>query len=496
MASHSVIAVDGTAASGKSTFSRALAERLGYVYINTGAMYRGVTWYLQEKNVPLNDSAAIARAVQAAGVETRLQNGELVFRIGGVDPLPHAREGRVNEGVSLVAQVPEVRKLLVAEQQKLARDAALIMEGRDIGSVVFPQTPYKFYIDAKAEVRAQRRDRQGETDVIEKRDTIDQSRKTSPLIRVSDALFIDSSDVTVDEMVAAALRHLEKCGLKTAVSGDPPLPETFIPLWGGPAPRSLGSSDHDTPRLYAYLPEKPARATRAMIVVPGGGYEMLAYVHEGINEAEWFREQGIAAFILFYRLPAHGYRHPAPIEDMQRAVRLIRSRAAEWNIDPTQVATIGFSAGGHLVTTLATHFDAGDATAADPVEQQSCRPDYTVTVYPVVTLKTPGVTHEGSKLNLLGPNPDPALIENLSNETQVTPQTPPTLLVHATDDVMVPIENSRLMLAALQKAGVPSALHEYPHGGHGFGFGPKLTKAPVGWLDSACAWLKERGWTT
>src|SRR5277367_6381850 len=132
---HPVIAVDGTAASGKSTFSRQLAQRLGFVYVNTGAMYRGVTWYLQEKDIPLGDARAVAQEVLAARVQTRLENGELAFRVAGIDPLPHAREGRVNEGVSLVAQVAAVRELLVAEQQRLAGLAPLVMEGRDIGTV-------------------------------------------------------------------------------------------------------------------------------------------------------------------------------------------------------------------------------------------------------------------------------------------------------------------------------------------------------------------------
>ena len=211
-----VIAVDGTAASGKSTFSRSLAERLGYVYINTGAMYRGVTWYLQQRSIPMQDAAAIAHAITTVPVETAVANSELAFRIAGIDPLPHAREAHVNEGVSLVAQVPEVRALLVAEQQKLAQHAPLVMEGRDIGSVVFPQTPYKFYVDASPEVRALRRRQQGETDVITQRDAIDSSRKTSPLIRLGDAFFIDSSHVTVDEMVASALRHLASHGLAAA----------------------------------------------------------------------------------------------------------------------------------------------------------------------------------------------------------------------------------------------------------------------------------------
>jgi cytidylate kinase len=210
-----VIAIDGTAASGKSTFSRRLAQRLGYVYVNTGAMYRGVTWYLQQRNIPLRDTEAVTRVVQAAGIETRLHEGELVFRIAGLDPLPHVREGRVNEGVSLVAQVAAVRNLLVAEQQRLVGQAPLVMEGRDIGTVVFPQTPYKFYLDANAEVRARRRSQQGENDVIHQRDILDQQRATSPLTRAPDALCLDSGHASVEELIDLALKHLAERGLKT-----------------------------------------------------------------------------------------------------------------------------------------------------------------------------------------------------------------------------------------------------------------------------------------
>lgn len=211
---HPVIAVDGTAASGKSTFSRALAARLHFVYVNTGAMYRGVTWYLLRQGIDLHDVEAVARQVHAAGIVTRLENGELVFRIAGLDPLSHVREGAVNEGVSLVAQIPEVRKILVAEQQGLTAQAPLVMEGRDIGTVVFPRTPYKFYLDASPEVRAQRRQAQGEVDVVEKRDTLDQQRLTSPLMRAAGAVFLDSGRFTVDELLEAALRHLADAGLK------------------------------------------------------------------------------------------------------------------------------------------------------------------------------------------------------------------------------------------------------------------------------------------
>jgi len=214
--SHPVIAIDGTAASGKSTFSRRLAQRLGYTYVNTGAMYRGVTWYLQQKGVPLHDAESAAREIDSIAVETRLHNGELAFLIAGLDPLPHVRETAVNAGVSLVAQVPAIRKLLVAEQQRLAQAAPIVMEGRDIGTVVFPHTPYKFFLDADPAVRAQRRSLQGETDVIQQRDVLDSQRQTSPLTCAPDALRLDSGRTSVEELVALALQHLASRGLKIA----------------------------------------------------------------------------------------------------------------------------------------------------------------------------------------------------------------------------------------------------------------------------------------
>jgi cytidylate kinase len=213
---HPVIAVDGTAASGKSTFSRELARRLGFAYVNTGAMYRGVTWYLQQKGVPLGDTNAVAREIKSSAVTCDLVAGELRFTVGGHDPLPHVREAGINEGVSLVAQVREVRQLLVAEQQRLVERSALVMEGRDIGTAVFPATPYKFYLDASAEVRAQRRQAQGEVDVIRQRDIMDSQRVHSPLICAADAKRLDSGSHAVDELVAMALQHLEIKGLVIA----------------------------------------------------------------------------------------------------------------------------------------------------------------------------------------------------------------------------------------------------------------------------------------
>lgn len=268
--------------------------------------------------------------------------------------------------------------------------------------------------------------------------------------------------------------------------------QPIVPLWDNDIPHSLGHGPDDIPTLTVFLPAKTSGRVPAIVIFPGGGYGMLAFEHEGINLARWFAERGVAAFVLRYRLPVNGYRHPVPLHDAQRSLRLVRARAAEWNIDPAKVGIIGFSAGGHLASTVVTHFDAGSDTAKDPVDRQSCRPDFGVLVYPVISLQE-GITHSGSKLNLLGPDPDPTTVRSLSNETQVTPQTPPTLLVHSVDDGAVLIEHSLLMLAALQKAGIPSELHEYPTGGHGFGFGAKDDHSPAGWLDRVYDWAKAQG---
>jgi len=268
---------------------------------------------------------------------------------------------------------------------------------------------------------------------------------------------------------------------------------TVVPLWNETAPHQVGNGPDDIPTLTLFLPAQTTSATPAVVLFPGG-YEMLAFEHEGINEAKWFQERGIAAFVLKYRLPGHGYRHPVPLLDAQRAIRLVRSRAAEWKINPAKVGIMGFSAGGHLASTLETHFDAGNPQSADPVDHYSCRPDFATLVYPVITLKG-SISHPGSTRNLLGPQPDPALIDDLSNQDRVTAQTPPTILVHPEDDSVVPIAHSELMLAALQKAGVPSAFLRYPKGEHGFGFGHNNynNNGPTDWLDRVYAWLKEQG---
>jgi cytidylate kinase len=211
---HPVIAIDGPAASGKSSVARELARRLGFVYVNSGAMYRAVTWYVLEHAVHPNDSESIVPLVQAAPLRCELVKNRSRIFIGDVDPGPYLREDRVNDNVSQVSTVPEVRKILVEKMRNYARDHDLVMEGRDIGSVVFPETPYKFYIDASPEVRLRRRAAEGQRDEIAARDRADSSRRASPLIIAEDALVIDSSNLTIDGVVGEIIGRLKITGMK------------------------------------------------------------------------------------------------------------------------------------------------------------------------------------------------------------------------------------------------------------------------------------------
>lgn len=263
-----------------------------------------------------------------------------------------------------------------------------------------------------------------------------------------------------------------------------------IPLWPNGAPGALGDADKDKPTLTAFLPG-PAIATGAAIVVcPGGGYGGLA-PHEGAGYAEWLAENGIAGIVLKYRLGSSGYRHPAMLNDAARAVRLTRSKAAEWKIDPKRVGIIGSSAGGHLASTLLTHFDAGKADATDPVERESSRPDLGILCYAVITMGEN--THGGSKKYLLGDNPAPELVQLLSNEKQVTAQTPPCFIWHTWEDKGVKIENSLAFAEALQKNGVPFDLHIYQKGGHGIGLGNRGSGQRHPWAADCIYWLKVQG---
>jgi len=256
-----------------------------------------------------------------------------------------------------------------------------------------------------------------------------------------------------------------------------------IPLWPKGAPGALGQEDKDIPTLTPYLASPTNASGAAVVICPGGGYAGLA-AHEGKDYALWLNEHGLSGFVLKYRLGSHGYRHPRMLEDAARAVRVVRARAEEWKVDPKRVGIMGSSAGGHLASTLVTHFDAGDPGATDPVERQSSRPDVGILCYPVITMGPN--THQGSKNNLLGSEPSSELIKFLSNELQVTPQTPPCFLWHTWEDKAVKVENSLEFAVALQKAGVPFDLHVYQQGRHGIGLanGHPWTKDCVFWLKA------------
>lgn len=265
-----------------------------------------------------------------------------------------------------------------------------------------------------------------------------------------------------------------------------------IPLWEGKAPGALAETPKDIPTLTPYLAEKPNAARAAMVICPGGGYGALAD-HEGSHYAKFLNEQGISAFVLKYRLGSAGYRHPIMLNDAARAVRMVRARATEWNIDPTKVGIMGSSAGGHLTSTLLTHFDAGNAEATDPIDRQSSRPDLGVLCYAVITMGE--FTHQGSKKNLLGENPSAELVTLLSSELQVKANTPPCFIWHTWEDNAVPIENSMMFASALRKNKVPFDLHIYQKGGHGIGLGAKGNPAKRHpWTEDLVFWLKAQGW--
>ncbi len=264
-------------------------------------------------------------------------------------------------------------------------------------------------------------------------------------------------------------------------------------LWPDGAPGAKGTAEGDKPSLTLYLPAKEKATGAAVVIFPGGGYGHLAMDHEGHQIAQWLNSIGVAGFIVQYRHrnSGAGYGHPAPIQDAQRAIRMVRSRAAEWNVDPSRIGIIGFSAGGHLASSAGTHFQTRYSEAKDAIDQASCRPDFMILMYPVISF-TESYTHKGSMSNLLGKDPDKNLVESFSNEKQVTPETPPTFLVHADDDKGVPPENSIAFYLALRKAGVPAEMHIYEKGGHGFG--PGVGKGSVSsWMGRCADWMRGRG---
>jgi acetyl esterase/lipase len=266
--------------------------------------------------------------------------------------------------------------------------------------------------------------------------------------------------------------------------------QSAIMLWPDGAPGAVGREEADVPTLTPYLPSAPASTETAVVICPGGGYANLAMDHEGAQVGEWFARLGIRAFVLKYRLGPR-YRHPSMQQDAQRAIRYVRANAATLGIRPDRVGIMGFSAGGQLASTAATHVVQGVPQATDPLERVSSRPDFLILGYPVITL-TDTFVHKGSRDRLLGDRPPPELLALLSNERQVTKDTPPTFLFHTDADVGVPPENSVVFYLALRKAGVPAELHIYEQGPHGVGFAqddPVLSS----WPDRLADWLRVRG---
>jgi acetyl esterase/lipase len=265
-----------------------------------------------------------------------------------------------------------------------------------------------------------------------------------------------------------------------------------MPLWEGGAPGALGSDESDRPTLTFYPAARRASGT-AIVIAPGGGYGALAMDHEGRQVAALFNSMGVAAFVLKYRLGPR-YHHPIELGDAQRAIRTARARAQEFGITPTRIGMMGFSAGGHLASTAATHFDAGKPDDPDPIERVSSRPDFLILGYPVIS-SDPAIAHAGSFRNLLGENPDPALLQDLSNDLRVTADTPPTFLFHTNADTGVPAENSVRFYLALRKAKVPAEMHIFENGPHGVGLAmddPALSL----WPTLLTNWLRGRGLLT
>lgn len=268
-----------------------------------------------------------------------------------------------------------------------------------------------------------------------------------------------------------------------------------VRLWPDAAPGAEGDDAGDVPRMTIYSLSK-GEPTAAVVVLPGGGYANLMTSYEGHDVAQWLNSIGIAAGVCEYRTRGRGadgkgYGYPYPLQDAQRAIRYLRAEAEKLNIDPSRVGVLGFSAGGHLASVVATHYDSGLAEAPDPVRRQSSRPDFAILCYPVISLNR-DYAHRGSARNLLGPNPDPIMLESLSTDTQVTEDTPPTFLWHTAEDRVVPAENSVQFFLALTRKSVPAELHVFEAGRHGLGLAAD-TAGAAAWPDLCRQWLVNRG---
>ncbi len=261
-----------------------------------------------------------------------------------------------------------------------------------------------------------------------------------------------------------------------------------IPLWEGAAPGALGNEESDRPTLTYYSPVYSTGT--AVVITPGGGYSFVATNHEGRQIANWLNSLGISAFVLKYRVGPK-YHHPVELWDVQRAIRQVRAQAGDLRMQPNHIGVMGFSAGGHLAATAATHFDTGKPNASDPIERVSCRPDFLVLGYAVISMIEP-YSHHGSVNSLLGDHPDPNLLKALSEELQVIPQTPRAFLFSTGEDTTVPPENTMAFYQALRKAGVPAELHIFETGGHGMGLTAAAPKHDV-WKTLLEEWFREQG---
>ena len=263
-------------------------------------------------------------------------------------------------------------------------------------------------------------------------------------------------------------------------------------LWAEGAPGALGTEAKDIPKITVrkVASEKP---TGALIICPGGGYGGLAMDHEGKQMVEWANSIGLTAVLCDYRHRGKGYGHPAPLQDAQRAVRTVRAKAAEWNIDPNKIGIIGFSAGGHLVSTVITQFDTGDKNSSDPIAQQSSRPDFAILCYPVISMGS-SFTHRGSEVNLLGENASKETLQAFASERNVRADTPPTFLMHTLEDKPVPVENSLVFYQAMVAKQVPGELHVYQKGPHGVGLARSIP-GTSDWPVACQRWLAQLGMT-
>jgi acetyl esterase/lipase len=260
-------------------------------------------------------------------------------------------------------------------------------------------------------------------------------------------------------------------------------------VYPGSVPGALGQSAADRPTIDVYLPASNPTHT-AVLIIPGGSYHDVVATYEGAAPAQWLVQRGVAAFVLHYRVAP--YRYPAPINDAERAMRLLRSRADEFGFAPDHLGAWGFSAGGHITSILATLFDNGSSASADPVEHASDRPDFVILAYPVISMKS-GIAHEGSLHNLLGPLSDPALVALLSAEDHVTPMSPPAFVFTTDDDDVVHSQNSTLYVSACQRAGVPVEFHMFEHGHHGAGLAENNPALHL-WTELLESWMKQNQW--